>query len=170
LNLWPSPKKTRRSAPTALTVRWKTLSKTTKRLGWPEGRDSRYELSGNGMFAGDPAAVTRDAIDRTGDDVYDVGMIRKQLYISDDHERALKAKAREARVSEAELIRGLLDRLLLGSEGNSQVPLGRAQAALDFLEATDEISTSHRFAEDYRFDREGLYEERGTPGRTRRVG
>lgn len=97
-------------------------------------------------------------------------MIRKQLYISDDHERALKAKAREAGVSEAALIRGFLDRLLLGSEGSSQASLGRAQAALDFLEATDEISTSHRFAEDYRFDREDLYEDRGTYHRTRRAG
>lgn len=97
-------------------------------------------------------------------------MIRKQLYISDDHERALKIKAREAGVSEAELIRRLLDRLLLGSEGSSRVPLGRVRAALDFLEATDEISASHRFTEDYRFDREDLYEDRGMSGRTRRVG
>ncbi|HZY65836.1 MAG: hypothetical protein M3N10_08650 [Actinomycetota bacterium] len=94
-------------------------------------------------------------------------MIRKQLYISDAHERALKAKAREAGVSEAELIRGFLDRLLLGSESNVQVPLGRAQAVLDFLEATDEISATHRFAEGYRFDREELYEDRGTSGRAR---
>jgi hypothetical protein len=88
-------------------------------------------------------------------------MIRKQLYISEDHERALKASAREAGISEAELMRRFLDKLLLGSEDSSRVPLGRAQAALDFLEATDEISASHRFAEDYRFDREELYEDRG---------
>jgi hypothetical protein len=89
-------------------------------------------------------------------------MIRKQLYISEDHERALKARAREAGVSEAELMRRFLDKLLLGSEDSSRrVPLGRARAALDFLEATDEISASHRFAEDYRFDREELYEDRG---------
>ena len=97
-------------------------------------------------------------------------MIRKQIYISDDHERALKIKAREVGVSEAELIRGLLDRLLLDSEGSGQASLGRAQAALDFLAATDEISASHRFAEDYRFDREELYEDRGTSGRIRRAG
>lgn len=97
-------------------------------------------------------------------------MIRKQLYISDEHERALKARAREAGVSEAELIRGFLNRLLLDSEGSSQVPFGQAQAVLDFLEATDEISASHRFAEGYRFDREELYEDRGASGHTRRVG
>lgn len=116
------------------------------------------------------AANLVNQIDRAGSDVYDVGMIRKQIYISDEHERALKVKAREAGVSEAELIRGLLDRLLLGSEENIKVPLGRAQAALDFLEATDEISASHRFAEGYRFDREELYEDRGESGRTRHAG
>lgn len=97
-------------------------------------------------------------------------MIRKQLYISDDHERALKAKAREAGLSEAELIRRFLDRLLLGSESNVQVPLERAQAALEFLEATDEISSSHPFSEGYRFDREELYEDRGgSSGRASRT-
>lgn len=109
-------------------------------------------------------------MDITRSDVYDVGMIRKQLYISDDHERALKIKAREAGISEAELIRGFLDRLLLDPKGSGQAPLGRAQAALDFLAATDEISASHRFAEGYRFDREELYEDRGTSGRTGRAG
>jgi hypothetical protein len=95
-------------------------------------------------------------------------MIRKQLYISEDHERALKASAREAGISEAELMRRFLDKLLLGSEDSSRVPLGRARAALDFLEATDEISASHRFAKDYRFDREELYEDRGASGRSGR--
>lgn len=96
-------------------------------------------------------------------------MIRKQLYISDDHERALKVRAREAGVSEAELIRRFLDRLLLGSEGGGPSPFGRAQAALDFLEATDEISSSHRFPEGYRFGREELYEDRGSPRPGRRA-
>ncbi|WP_053057642.1 hypothetical protein [Rubrobacter aplysinae] len=95
-------------------------------------------------------------------------MIRKQLYISEDHERALKARAREAGVSEAELMRRFLDKLLLGSEDSGGMPLGRARAALDFLESTDEISASHYFAEDYRFDREGLYEDRGAGKRARR--
>ena len=50
-------------------------------------------------------------------DVYDVYMIRKQLYISDEHERALKARARELGVSEAQLVRRMLDSLLLDGEG-----------------------------------------------------
>lgn len=97
-------------------------------------------------------------------------MIRKQIYISEDHERALKARAREVGVSEAELIRSFLDRLLLDSEGDSPTLPGRAQAALEFLRATDEISSSHRFAEGYRFDREELYEDRGSSGHASRAG
>ena len=33
-------------------------------------------------------------------DVYDVYMVRKQLYISDEHERDLKARARELGISQ----------------------------------------------------------------------
>jgi len=43
-------------------------------------------------------------------------MIRKQLYISEEHERALKARARELGISEAELVRLMLDGLLLEGE------------------------------------------------------
>jgi hypothetical protein len=39
--------------------------------------------------------------------------IRKQLYISDEHERALKARSRELGITEAELVRRMLDGLLL---------------------------------------------------------
>ncbi len=92
-------------------------------------------------------------------------MIRKQVYISEAHERALKLKAGEMGISEAELVRRLLDRLLIEGEDGA-LALGRAEAALGFLEAADRIARSHRFAGGYRFDREELYEERGA-GRER---
>jgi hypothetical protein len=95
-------------------------------------------------------------------------MVRKQLYISDEHEQALKARAREMGVSEAELVRRLLDRLLLSGAPGEAFPFGRAEAALDFLEVADRIATSHRFPEGYRFDREELYEEGRGGGRERR--
>jgi hypothetical protein len=63
-------------------------------------------------------------------------MIRKQLYITDVHERALKMKAREMGVSEAELVRRLLDRLRLEA-GEGVLAFGRVEAALGFLEAAD---------------------------------
>ncbi len=94
-------------------------------------------------------------------DVYDVYMVRKQLYVSDEHERALKAKARELGVSEAELVRRLLDRLLLGGGGGRGLAGAQAADALEgFLEEADWLAESHRFPEGYRFDREELYEDR----------
>ncbi|MGB3633242.1 MAG: hypothetical protein WA982_04325 [Rubrobacteraceae bacterium] len=94
-------------------------------------------------------------------------MVRKQLYISEEHEKALKARAREMGVSEAELVRGLLDRLLLSEAPGSVLPFGRGEAALEFLESADRISGSHSFPKGYRFDREELYEE--SRGRGRRL-
>jgi hypothetical protein len=58
-------------------------------------------------------------------DVYDAYVIRKQLYISDEHDRALKARASELGISEAELVRRMLDSLLLDREGGEGLP-GRA--------------------------------------------
>ena len=60
--------------------------------------------------------------------VHDVCVVRKQFYISEEHERALKARARELGVSEAELVRRMLDGLLLDEEGGEVLPgqaLGR---------------------------------------------
>ncbi len=87
-------------------------------------------------------------------------MVRKQLYISEEHERALKARARELGVSEAELVRRLLDGLLLDGEGETGLARAGATEALEgFLREADRLAESHRFPEGYRFDREELYEE-----------
>lgn len=93
--------------------------------------------------------------------VYDVQMVRKQLYISDEHERALKARAGELGVSEAELVRRMLDGLLLDGEGGSgHAGAGAAEALEGFLEEADRLAESHGFPEGYRFDRDELYEDR----------
>ncbi len=86
-------------------------------------------------------------------------MVRKQLYISEEHERALKARARELGVSEAELVRRMLDGLLLEGGGRLAGP-GAAEALEGFLEDADRLAESHGFPEGYRFDREDLYEDR----------
>ncbi len=87
-------------------------------------------------------------------------MVRKQLYISEEHERALKARARELGVSEAELVRRLLDGLLLDGEGGTGLARAGATEALEgFLGEADRLAESSRFPEGYRFDREELYEE-----------
>jgi len=94
-------------------------------------------------------------------DVYDVCVVRKQLYISDEHERALKAKARELGVSEAALVRRLLDGLLLdGPVGGGLAGTGAAEALEGFLEEADRLAESHNFPEGYLFSRDELYEDR----------
>ena len=94
-------------------------------------------------------------------DVYDVYMVRKQLYISDEHERALKARARELGVSEAELVRRMLDGLLLDGERRTGLAGAVAVEALEgFLEEADRLAESHRFPEGYLFYRDELYEDR----------
>jgi hypothetical protein len=97
----------------------------------------------------------------TSCDVYDVYMVRKQLYISDEHERALKARARELGVSEAELVRRMLDGLLLDREGGRGLAGASAAETLEgFLEEADQLAESHRFSEGYVFSRDELYEDR----------
>lgn len=104
-------------------------------------------------------AFSRRYLDGAQSDVYNVAMIRKQLYIKSEHERALKLKARELGVSEAELVRNLLDGLLL--DDTSGGALGGAGAALEeFFEEADRMASAHTFPEGYRFDREELYEDR----------
>ena len=87
----------------------------------------------------------------------DVYVVRKQLYISEEHERALKARARELGVSEAELVRLMLDGLLLDGEGGRGLAgAGAAKALEGFLEEADRLEESHRFQGGYVFDRNEL--------------
>ena len=94
-------------------------------------------------------------------DVYDVYVIRKQLYISDEHERALKARTKDLDVSEAELVRRMLDGLLLDKEGGRELAgAGAAEALEGFLEEAERPAEAHRFQRGYVFDRNELYEDR----------
>ena len=83
------------------------------------------------------------------------------MYISEEHERALKARARELGISEAELVRRMLDSMLLDGEGRGGLAGASAAEALEgFLEEADRLAESHRFSEGYAFDRNELYEDR----------
>jgi hypothetical protein len=94
-------------------------------------------------------------------DVCDACVVRKQLYISDEHEQALKARARELGVSEAELVRRMPDGLLLDGEGGRGLAgAGAAEALEGFLKEADRLAKSHRFQRGYVFDRNELYEDR----------
>ena len=87
-------------------------------------------------------------------------MVRKQLYISDEHERALKARAKELGVSEAKLVRRMLDGFLLNREGGRRLAgVGAAEALDGFLDEADRLAESHRFRARYAFARIELYED-----------
>lgn len=85
-------------------------------------------------------------------------MIRKQLYITDEQERALKRRAKEEGVSEAELARRALDRLLHGEESAARP--GANQALQQLLRRTRQQAEEHCVPEGYAFDRASLYAER----------
>ena len=91
-------------------------------------------------------------------------MIRKQLYIGEEHDRTLKRRARELGVSEAELVRRLLDGLAAEEGGGALAGSGETAALEDFFAESERTSVAHAFPEHYRFDREELYEDRGASG------
>ena len=88
-------------------------------------------------------------------------MIRKQLYIGEEHDRVLKQRAREFGVSEAELVRRLLDGLVVEEGGGALAGAEATSALEDFFAETDRTSETHGFPEGYRFERNELYEDRG---------
>lgn len=92
----------------------------------------------------------------SADDVYNVAMIRKQLYLEEAQDKALKRRAKELGVSEAEVVRRALDEAL---QGEKKANLAGRQALADFLKRADELAKAHSFDEGYRFDRQALYEE-----------
>jgi hypothetical protein len=80
-------------------------------------------------------------------------MVRKQLYLEERHERALKRRAAETGLSEAELVRQALDAALAVPARAVSRP-GRADA-LERLHAT---WAAARSTLDEPFDRSALYE------------
>jgi hypothetical protein len=83
-------------------------------------------------------------------------MTRKQLYIEEGQDRALKARAQELGVSEAELVRRALDDAL---RPKAQVRGGQEAKVLGELFAEAElIAKTHSFGA-YRFDRQTLHDE-----------
>jgi len=85
-------------------------------------------------------------------------VIRKQLYIEPRQEEALKRRARELGVSEAELVRRALDASLAGDPATLMHP-GRGQAAERLAAALDRIARTGVVAPEA-YDREDLYAER----------
>lgn len=87
-------------------------------------------------------------------------MIRKQLYLEEAQDRALKRRAQELGVSEAEVVRRALDQAL--RSGDASLILQRKQQNLQaFFEDADEIMETRSLPEDFRFERDSTYEEDG---------
>lgn len=83
--------------------------------------------------------------------------VRKQLSLTPEQDRALKRRARELGVSEAELVRRALDAALAEGAGVAGVPAG---SPLDEL-----LAHTRRLGEGRRLEggwnREALYDDRG---------
>jgi len=86
-------------------------------------------------------------------------MVRKQLYLEETQDRALKARARELGISEAELVRRALD-AALRPQGNAHLTAPHRAALTRLLENAKRLSEAHSFPEGYCFNREELYDER----------
>src|SRR5262245_16999115 len=87
-------------------------------------------------------------------------MVRKQLYIEERHDRALKRRAKALGVSEADIVRQALD-AMLGGEQEAPVIPGHQKALRAFLERASRFAA--RRAGDRlvpRYRRDELYEER----------
>ena len=89
------------------------------------------------------------------DGVYNAWMIRKQLYLEASQDRALKRRAKELGVSQAELLRRALD-AVLATEATPKTAQARVLA--DLLAEADVIASSYSFGS-YRFHRQALAEE-----------
>lgn len=86
-------------------------------------------------------------------------MIRKQLYITREQERALKERARKEGLAEAEIVREALARHLQYSP-DPIIREHRRKAVEDLIAMSEKVSRRHRLPEGYSFSREELYDKR----------
>ena len=91
--------------------------------------------------------------------MFGVAMIRKQLYVTEAQEEALKVQARSLGVSEAGLSRRALDAFLAETSPET----ARRRPALErLLEHTCDLADRHRLPAVYEFDRDELYADRAS--------
>lgn len=85
-------------------------------------------------------------------------MVRKQVYLDEAQDRALKRHARELGVSEAEVVRRALDAVLQPAFAGSPLR-GDLERLHALLREMDERTAGHGFPADYRFHRQRLHED-----------
>ncbi len=86
-------------------------------------------------------------------------LIRKQLYIRSDQDRALKQAARERGLSEAELVRQAIDEVIL-QRATSPSLTPHQQALEELIQTNLDLSRQRTASESYQFNRDDLYRER----------
>ena len=85
-------------------------------------------------------------------------MIRKQLYIEEAQDKALKRRAKELGVTEAEVVRRALDEALC-EKPISKETSERMEVLEELFREAEELSRTYSLPSGYRFDRQALYEE-----------
>ena len=85
----------------------------------------------------------------------DTRMVRKQLYITRSQDRALKRRARELGVTEAEVVRRAIDAL-----DAPAAEARRAEAARELIEGLRRLGEGGRLDPDA-YDRNARYDDRG---------
>ena len=86
-------------------------------------------------------------------------LIRKQLYIRSDQDRALKQAARERGLSEAELVRQAIDEVIL-QRATSPSLTPHQQALEELIQTNIDFSRRSTTTELYSFNRDDFYRER----------
>ena len=86
-------------------------------------------------------------------------LIRKQLYIRPDQDRALKQAAREQGRSEAELVRQAIDEVIL-QRATSPSYAPHQQALEELIQTNLDLSRQRAASESHQFNRDDLYQER----------
>jgi hypothetical protein len=111
-----------------------------------------------GPGTGRPSIRAWPGVVRSHRDVY---MVRKQLYIGDGHERALKARARELGLGDPRAGSADAGWFAAGRGGGRGLAgAGAAEAPEGFLEGANQLAVYHGFPEGYRLDRKEHYEHR----------
>ena len=89
-------------------------------------------------------------------------MVKRQLFLEEAQDRALRVRAKDLGISETELLHRALEAVLsAASWAQPAAPQNTPQTALtELLNSARRLSEQHRFPEDYRFDRNALDEER----------
>lgn len=114
-------------------------------MGWRN--ESRYQA-----FVFLASALPPDAMMYM---MYNRIMVRKQLYIEEQQERALKNRAKALGVSEAELVRQALNYVL---KEDAQTRPSETTALNQLFTEADNITQTYSFEKNEQLDRQSLYE------------